>query len=398
MKNNNIFTIVGKEFARFFGDRTLLFTAVIMPGLLIYIIYSLMGENLSEMNKLKTDLPPAVYVDNMPESLAGDFDSLPYTVYTSDFNAIALIGDSLNDKECNLVYVAFPAHFDSLVAAYSPNSEESAPNVRIYYNSSSTNSMAAYSTVTGILDSWEYAHSNMFDINAQDPDTEESFDMADEDQTLGDILAQLIPMLLMMLMFSGCMAVAPSSIAGEKERGTIAPLLVTPMRRHELATGKILSLATFAMLSGFSSFLGIILSLPKMAHTDDLGLGLTYGFGDYFMLLCVLLSTVLIMVSCVAILSAFAKDVKSAGTLVLPLMILIMFIGFTPMLGNGAPDTLGIYLIPFYNSVQAMASIFSFDLNGSAIVITVLSNLVYTAIAILGLTKMFNSEKVMFGR
>ena len=34
-----------------------------------------------------------------------------------------------------------------------------------------------------------------------------------------------MPMLLMTFMFSGCMAVAPESIAGEKERGTIATLL-----------------------------------------------------------------------------------------------------------------------------------------------------------------------------
>ena len=32
---NNTWTIIKKEFARFFGDRTLLFTTVIMPGLLI---------------------------------------------------------------------------------------------------------------------------------------------------------------------------------------------------------------------------------------------------------------------------------------------------------------------------------------------------------------------------
>ena len=36
MKSNTL-TIIKKEFARFFGDRQLLFTSVIMPGLLIYI-------------------------------------------------------------------------------------------------------------------------------------------------------------------------------------------------------------------------------------------------------------------------------------------------------------------------------------------------------------------------
>ena len=39
------------------------------------------------------------------------------------------------------------------------------------------------------------------------------------------------------------MSVAPESIAGEKDRGTIATLLVTPLKRTHLAIGKIISLA-----------------------------------------------------------------------------------------------------------------------------------------------------------
>lgn len=398
-KRSNIWTIVRKEFARFFGDRTLLFTAVIMPGLLIYIVYSLMGENIGKSHVDETR-PTTVYVDNLPESLVTDFDSIPFPLVTEGFNAVALIGDSLADKESSLIYVNFPPNFDSLISAHDPMSGEAAPNVRIYHNSSSDNSELAYQTVKGYLEEWENSRNNMFDINAEDPEMEETFDMADENDSLGEILGQLFPMLLMMLLFSGCMAVAPTSIAGEKERGTIATLLVTPIKRSELAIGKILSLSVFAMLSGLSSFLGIILSLPKMLRGDgmEIDFAIPYTSGDYMLILCVLISTVLVLISCVAILSALAKDVKSAGTLVLPLMLIVMFVGFTPMLGGDAPDTLTAYLVPFYNSVQSMASVFSFNINPAAVGITVLANLVYTVLAIFVLTKMFNSEKVMFGK
>jgi sodium transport system permease protein len=399
-KQGNVWTIVRKEFARFFGDRSLLFTAVIMPGLLIYIVYSLMGENIGKSHQDDNEGPTTVYVDNMPESMRGDFDSIPFQLVTEGFNAVALIGDSLADKENNLIYVNFPPHFDSLIAAYDPMGGEAAPNVKIYHNSNSDNSELAYQTVKTYLEEWENSRSNMFDINAESPDTEETFDMADEDDSLGEILGQLFPMLLMMLLFSGCMAVAPTAIAGEKERGTIATLLVTPMKRSELAIGKILSLSTFAMLSGLSSFLGIILSLPRMLKGDgvDIDFAIPYTTGDYMLILCVLISTVLVLVSCISILSALAKDVKSAGTLVLPLMLLVMFVGFTPMLGGDAPEALTAYLIPFYNSVQSMASVFSFNINPAAIGITVAANIAYTAIAIFVLTRMFNSEKVMFGK
>ncbi len=399
-KQGNVWTIVRKEFARFFGDRSLLFTAVIMPGLLIYIVYSLMGDNIGKSHQDDNAGPTTVYVDNLPESLRGDFDSIPFQLVTEGFNAVALIGDSLADKEKNLIYVNFPPHFDSLIAAYDPMGGEAAPNVKIYHNSNSDNSELAYQTVKTYLEGWENSRNNMFDINAESPDTEETFDMADEDDSLGEILGQLFPMLLMMLLFSGCMAVAPTAIAGEKERGTIATLLVTPMRRSELAIGKILSLSTFAMLSGLSSFLGIILSLPRMLNGDgvDIDFAIPYTTGDYLLILCVLISTVLVMVSCISILSALAKDVKSAGTLVLPLMLLVMFVGFTPMLGGDAPEALTAYLIPFYNSVQSMASVFSFNINPAAIGITVVANIAYTAIAVFVLTRMFNSEKVMFGK
>ncbi|MBQ7062420.1 MAG: ABC transporter permease [Bacteroidales bacterium] len=399
-KRNNIWTIVRKEFARFFGDRTLLFTAVIMPGLLIYIVYSLMGENIGKSHTDDNEGPTTVYVDNLPESLRGDFDSIPFQLVTEGFNAVALIGDSLADKERSLIYVNFPARFDSLIAAYDPMSGEAAPTVKIYHNSSSDNSEMAYQTVKMYLEDWENSRSNMFDINAQDAEEGETFDMADEKDSLGEILGQLFPMLLMMLLFSGCMAVAPTAIAGEKERGTIATLLVTPMKRSELAIGKILSLSVFAMLSGLSSFLGIILSLPRMLHAGemDISLAIPYTMSDYALILCVLISTVLILVSCISILSALAKDVKSAGTLVLPLMLVVMFIGFTPMLGGDAPETLTAYLIPFYNSVQSMASVFSFNINSGAIGITILANLVYTIVAVYVLTRMFNNERVMFGK
>ncbi len=404
MKRNNIWTVVSKEFARFFGDRSLLFTAVIMPGLLIFITYSLMGDNLGKKT-ISDGRPTTVYVDNLPESLASDFDSMPFLLVTDNFNAVALIGDSLNDKDCSLIYVNFPPHFDSLINTYDPMSGEPAPNVRIYHNSLSDNSEIAYQMVKMYLEEWENCRNNMFDINAEQLDEEgqseeESFDMADKDDSLGEILGQLFPMLLLMLLFSGCMAVAPTSIAGEKERGTIATLLVTPMKRSELAIGKILSLSVFAMLSGLSSFLGIILSLPRMLRTDgmDVDIAIPYTTSDYLLILLVLLSTVLVMISCISIISALAKDVKSASTLVLPLMLIVLFVGFTPMLGAGTTETLTTYLIPFYNSVQSMASVFSFDMNPAAIGITVVSNLAYTVVAIYVLTRMFNNEKIMFGK
>lgn len=314
-QHSNIGTIIRKEFARFFGDRALVFTAVIMPGLLIYLVYTLMGGFMDDQ-----------YDETQAEQQ----------------EAKAAFVSPLTDSE--------EALRDSLNT--------------VYYEAE-----AAYEAEQG------------------DNDLQE----------LGDVLGNLIPMLIIMLLFSGCMAVAPSAIAGEKERGTIATLLVTPMKRHELAIGKIVSLSCFALLSGLSSFLGIILSLPKMLHSDDLSLpDNLYSGSDYLTILVLIICTVLIIISGISILSAWAKDVKSAGTMVLPLMLFIMFAALTPMIGT--PDNPALYLIPVYNSAQCMAAVFAFRLELVPLLITVGSNLLYTGLAVFALAKMFNSEKVMFAK
>lgn len=395
---NNTWTIIKKEFARFFGDRQLLFTTVIMPGLLIYIIYSLMGSGMTKMATEGADELVVVRVENMPENIAPLVTNLPAVEVLRQPVSQDDI-DLLEDKNLNMVLARFPEGFDEQVAAYSPENGEPAPNVEIYYNSANNASSRVYQMLVGSLSAYEDQLSNRFDINRSD-DAEAQFDMANKDDVLGGILSKLIPMLILMMLFSGVMAIAPSSIAGEKERGTIATLLVTPMKRNELALGKVVSLSAIALLSGLSSFIGIVLSLPKMIRADAAGieLGLNYTGADYAVLLLTIVATVLIMASVVSILSALAKDVKNAGTMIVPFMLVVMFCGLMPMFQNGTPDGLTAYLIPFYNSIQVMTATFAHEMRWLPVIVMLAANVVYTGIAVWILTRLFNSEKVMFSK
>lgn len=395
---SNTWTIIKKEFARFFGDRQLLFTSVIMPGLLIYLIYTLMGSGMSKMATEGADDLVVVRVENLPESVTPLVEGMPSVAVSPQLVSQEDI-DNLESKDLNEVLVRFPEGFDTLVAAYSPQSGEPAPNVEIYYNSANNASSRVYHLLEGSLSAYEDQLSNRFDINRADSE-QAQFDMASSDDVLGSILSKLIPMLILMMIFSGVMAIAPSSIAGEKERGTIATLLVTPMKRNELALGKVVSLSGMALLSGISSFVGIALSLPKMIRADAAGieLGLNYTTSDYVVLLITILATVLVMASVVCILSALAKDVKNAGTMVVPFMLVVMFCGLMPMFQNGTPENLTAYLIPFYNSIQVMTATFAHEMKWLPVIVTLAANVVYTGVAVWVLTKMFNSEKVMFSR
>ena len=46
--NSSIVTILKKELARFFGDRRLM-VSILMPGFLIYIMYSFMGNAMGDL-------------------------------------------------------------------------------------------------------------------------------------------------------------------------------------------------------------------------------------------------------------------------------------------------------------------------------------------------------------
>lgn len=396
MKSNMI-TVMKKELTRFFTDKRMVLTTLLMPGLMIYLMYSLMGQGFASQYEDSEDFKAKVQVESLPESMKPVWDQDIPMEYTELSGAqekeTALESLSEGEGEYHLL-VSFPEDFDTKVAEYDVSSGQPAPAVEVYYNSSDTDSQSAYVMMTRMLDSYESALANKFDVNPG----EEGYDLASEEDISAKMFSMMIPMLMMAFLFSGCMAIAPESIAGEKERGTIATLLVTPMKRGHLALGKILSLSFIALLSGLSSFLGTMLSLPKLMGDSGSVNANVYGIQDYLMLLLVILSTVLVIVAIVSIVSAFAKNVKEASGWVTPIMIISMLLGVTSMVESLCKTEPVWFLIPLYNSVQCMNGIFSLNMNMVNIAVTVAANICYAGIGVFVLTKMFDSEKVMFSR
>ena len=387
---NGMFTIFRKEMARFFGDKRTALAAILLPGVLIFAVYTFMGSALANQFSVDEDFAPTVQAVNLPGSVAALAGQSGLTLEATQDpdEAKALI----EGQELDLLAV-FPEDFDAQVAAYDPSSGAPAPAVELYYNSASVNSSAAYEMMSALLEGYESSLANKFDVNPGAG----TYDLATEADTAGTLMSSMMPMLLMIFLFSGCTSAAPESIAGEKERGTIATLLITPLKRSDLALGKICALSIIALLSGISSTIGTLLSMPTLMQMEG-DLGAAYSPVHYLALCLVILSTVLFLVACISLISAFAKTIKEAQTYVTPLMILAMVVGVTAMFGGGANTHLWAYFIPFYSSVQAMVGIFALELNWTYLLITVVSNLAYTAIGVWGLTRMFNSEKIMFQR
>lgn len=381
-----VLTIFKKELARFFGDRRMALTTILLPGLMIYVLYTFMGNALSSQFSVEDTYRPTAVVENLPDSLSAALSQ------ALDIQEEAEPMELVRNQKLDL-YIRFPAGFDEAVAAYDMASGKAAPQVEVYYNSAAATSGDGYNLVLEILNQYESSLVNKFHVNWNG-----IYDLATQEDATGSIFSSMMPMLLLIFLFSGCMAVAPESIAGEKERGTIATLLITPTKRGSIALGKIMALSVISLLSGASSAIGTTLSLPKLMGAASEQLTVTYGVGDYALLGVVILSTVLLLITLISIVSAFAKSVKEAQTYVTPLMIVVILVGVTAMFGGGAKTELCYYLIPVYNSVQCMVGIFAFSASPVLILTAVAANLAVTGLGVFLLTRMFNSEGIMFSR
>lgn len=390
--NNSIIPISRKELARFFSNKTSAAIAILLPGVLLFAMWSLMGNALNSMFEADEEEQMVIAAVNMPESMRAvtqssnmevkDIENIPETL---------VIQEEIGGEEYRAVAV-FPEGFDAAVAAYDPAGGGTAPQVEVYYDSTDKNSMFAYTSIVAMLDAYESSLANKFDVNMG----ETAYDVSDEQSRAGAVIVSIVPMVLLILLFSGCMSIAAESIAGEKERGTMTTLLATPIKRRDIALGKILALTLIGLMIAASSAIGLFASLPNLTQ-GEVAVNI-YGPTEYGLLALVILATTLLIVMMIALVSALAKTTKEAQMYLTPLMIVVMVVGLMGMFGNGAQTETAYYLLPLYNSVQCMIGIFTFDFQPLHVVVCIVSNLVYTGIGVMVLQRMFHSERLMFAR
>ncbi len=433
----NILTVVKKEFARFFRDRRLVIGTLLLPAVLIFALYSLLGSVFYEEDEHYTARvvhPSALFAAlagaaQGAEGEAGEEAAPLFALQEAAEADIPAAKEAVLAGECDLLIV-FPENFDALLAggvlpapaaeassalsapatgaapgaAETPASETpasetpasetpAAPNVEIWYDSGSSSSVAAYNAAYSLLDGLEDSLSGLFDVNMSAGGS-----LVSQAEAEASYYAMLLPFLILTFLYSGCMGLAPESVAGEKERGTIATLLVTPIRRGELVVGKIVSLAALSTLSAVSSFVGTFLAMPQMMGGSIGQTIAAYSVWEYLALFAVMVSAVLLIVTLISMVSSYARSVKEATSLAVPLMVVVMLVGISTMLFTVPSAAHAVFLIPLYNCVQVMAEIFSLRFSPVNLLITLASNLVYIALLVWLLTKMFQSERVIFNR
>lgn len=386
-----IFTIVKKELKKFFTDPRML-VSLFLPGILIFLIYSVMGEVL--MSKI-TETPDAynIYVENYPIEFEPFINTPEMNINVidnkMDFNVIK---EKIQNEEIDL-YISFEEDFYQKALNYDSSLGGESPKLEMYYYSPSISSSTMYEYFYTCFSLFEEQLTNKFDINN---DLNIQYDLASTEDLTIQTITMMLPFLLIVFLFSGAMGICADSIAGEKERGTIATLLITPTRRSNIVLGKVVSLGITSLASAVVSSMGLFFSLPKLMG-GDFSLK-SYGITTIVLALVIVILTVLLFTTLLTMVSTYAKSIKEASSLSMPLMIIVMLISMSNFMSTTAATNSLTYMIPIYNISQCLVQLFSLSVEPISFIICIISNIVYISFGVYLITKIFDHEEIIFNK
>jgi len=150
-------------------------------------------------------------------------------------------------------------------------------------------------------------------------------------QQRGAMILSFIPMFILLSAFAGGMQIAMDSTAGERERGSLEPLLTNPAPRHVIAGGKWLA-ATFTSLLSVLLTTTIILAMLRFIPMQEFGMRFRIQPEQIALLLAAALPMSLLASAIQMYLATFAKSFKEAQSYMGLLIILPMLPGFAATL------------------------------------------------------------------
>lgn len=126
-------------------------------------------------------------------------------------------------------------------------------------------------------------------------------------------LLATLPYLLVLVIFMGGFYLAIDATAGEREHGSLEPLLAQPISRLQLVLGKIAAAALFSALSLALFLTSLALSLP-FVPLHKVGMSLALGLGDAIRMFALCLPLVLLAAALLTVVASFARSYKEAQT------------------------------------------------------------------------------------
>ncbi|GAA5533238.1 ABC transporter permease [Deinococcus aluminii] len=237
------------------------------------------------------------------------------------------------------------------------------------------------------------------------PVTLDPIDASPEQERRSGQLAFLIPLLMLNFILTGAMATALDATAGEKERGTLESLLVSPVRRSEVVAGKLLATTVTALTTACFSVLGFLLSglIARAALagaptelTQAFGGQLTLTLGSALALIGTMVSAALLISAVLIALSIYARSYKEAQTYVTPLSLLIVFPAVLLQFSDFLTLSGGIYALPLFGSMVAILDTVRGNLTAAHVLTAITANLIGALLVGLLALRSFGREEVIF--
>ncbi|MBS3796836.1 ABC transporter permease [Pseudoalteromonas sp. BDTF-M6] len=227
----------------------------------------------------------------------------------------------------------------------------------------------------------------------------EKVDTADARESWGEKIGVLLPYLLIPIVLTGAVYPAIDLGAGEKERGTLETLLLTPISRTNIVLGKFLTVLSASLATASLSILSMGLWLfvaRTFVNVSEFTVALSHiTFVELLAMLSLLIPLAAMFSSIVLSISIYARTFKEAQNYMGPLSMLV----FIPVMISVMPNmelTYKTAFIPVTNVALAIKEL----LKGTSeigILAVIVGSSILLAVGLLAFcVRWFNQEKVLF--
>ena len=157
-------------------------------------------------------------------------------------------------------------------------------------------------------------------------------------------ILSMVPYFILLVAFMGGFYLAIDTTTGEREHGSLEPLLSQPVSRASLVLGKIAATCVFASASLLLLLAGFYLALP-LVPLQRIGLALDVSLGNFVMIFLLMTPLIWFAGALLTVVASFAKTYKEAQTyLSFLIMVPTVPIIFTQL--TGVEASLWMMLVP----------------------------------------------------
>ncbi|MBL8212573.1 MAG: ABC transporter permease [Bryobacterales bacterium] len=207
----------------------------------------------------------------------------------------------------------------------------------------------------------------------------------------------MLPMMVLFAAFTAALQISSDATAGERERGALEPLLLNPVPRIELVTGKWLAAAIFAVV-GMLGTLALMVAAFSMVPFAETGVRFSFTVAQVVQWLAVVLPAGLLAPALEIYLASFARTFKEAQQY-------MGFVIMVPMLGlmgsMAFPGFTGLWLapVPIFGQFELAKAILSGESPAVTwYLLSTISVAACTATLIALAAGLFRSEKLITSR